>query len=255
MRCLGKRSMAAKPKTIRSRHKNLRSGAVVGGSPRPTALPPPCGRRGSCAGAGCLGGVHGPRGGPTCTRRTARIPGPPLGRRAPPQRPAPAVPQRVARARALLDHADQRRRAVARSIGQTAQPHTAPTRSLRRPVPGRGARRRVLRRSALHDLPRVPREHALVSSWRRGHCAKASAGKRDGTAGTQSGNAALPWACAAAAGRCLRHHPLGQHSLPRWENTPRQGQACTVCAPQWARAVYDLRPRHPACAMQPLRHG
>jgi hypothetical protein len=82
-------------------------------------------------------------------------------------------------------------------------------------VPGLGQILRVVRLYASHDIPRFPRGQELVSSCRVGTGAKASAGQREGTSGTQSGKASLPWAFAEAAVLCLRHQPAGQQSLAR----------------------------------------
>ncbi|HZA29244.1 MAG TPA: transposase [Gammaproteobacteria bacterium] len=60
-----------------------------------------------------------------------------------------------------------------------------------------------------HDLARFPRVQDFVSYGRLVTCAKASAGTRDGTSGTQIGNASLTWAVSEAAVLFLRHTPAG----------------------------------------------
>src|SRR5205823_5986436 len=62
----------------------------------------------------------------------------------------------------------------------------------------------------LPDVARFPRVQHFVSSCRRVRCAKASAGKRYGTSGTQTGHASLTWAFSEAAVLCLRNRPAGQ---------------------------------------------
>jgi hypothetical protein len=88
-----------------------------------------------------------------------------------------------------------------------------------------------------------------VSSCRLVQGAKASAGKRDGTSGTKSGNASLTWAFAAAAGLFLRNTPAGQKYLARFEKQHGKGQAVTILAHTLARAVSYLGKRRVVCAL------
>jgi hypothetical protein len=160
----------------------------------------------------------------------------------------PAGPTSLAVDLALLGPDDARRRDVARSLLHAAQPHDANTRSRLRTVPGSGEMLSLGRRSELHDRPRFPRGQAVVSSGRRVTGAHASAGQRDGTAGTTSGTAALTGAVSEAAVRFLRATPAGQNSLGRREQPHGQGPAWTVWAHTRARAVYALLTRDPAFA-------
>jgi hypothetical protein len=89
----------------------------------------------------------------------------------------------------------------------------------------------------MHDIAPFPRVQACVSSGRVVTCAKASAGQRYGTSGTQSGHASLTWAFSEAAVRCLRNPPAGQTYRVRFEPKPGQGKASTVWAHTRARAV------------------
>jgi hypothetical protein len=114
--------------------------------------------------------------------------------------PAPAVPPSLAGDRALLGDEDPRRSAVARPRGQAAPPHAAPPLDGRQTVPGIGTILRLGRREEMPDLPRLPRGQAGLSDGRCVPGVQASAGTRDGTAGTTSGPAQLTWACSAAAG-------------------------------------------------------
>jgi hypothetical protein len=84
---------------------------------------------------------------------------------------------------------------------------------------------------------------AFVSSCRLVTCAKASAGTRDGTAGTKSGHASLKWAFSEAAGLFLRNNPAGQKYRARLVNKHGKPKALTVLAHKLARAVYDLLKR------------
>jgi hypothetical protein len=168
---------------------------------------------------------------------------------------APAVPQRLEVDRALLGHADARRRAGERARLHAAKPPHANTRSRLRTVPGSGARLRLGLRYELHARQRCPRGQAVGSSGRLVTGATESAGTRDGTAGTTLGHAARTGAFADAAGLCLRAKPTGPPSRGRLENTPGQGTAVTVVAPTRARALADRWPRHPAFAMPTVRPG
>ena len=98
-------------------------------------------------------------------------------------------------------------------------------------------------RYAIHDITRFPRGQDVVSSCRLVQCARASAGKRVGTAGAKSGNAHLQWAFSEAAVVCLRAHPAAQQDLARLEKKHGTGQALTGLAQQLARAVYSMLKR------------
>jgi Transposase IS116/IS110/IS902 family len=106
-------------------------------------------------------------------------------------------------------------------------------------VPGIGKLLSLVRWDAIHAIARFPSVQDFVSDGRLVTCAKASAGTRDGTAGTKMGHASLTWAVSEAAVLCLRDHPAGQTSRARLENTPSTGKALTVLAPNLARAVSD----------------
>jgi hypothetical protein len=169
--------------------------------------------------------------------------------------PAPAVAQSSAVDRALRADAAQVLRALAWAMVTTAPPQAAHPLYWLQTVPGMGHSRRLVLWSALHALARFPRVPAGVSSCWRGHCAKASAGQRDGTSGTKSGPAALTWAFSAAALLGRRPKPAGQQSLARLEQQPGKSTALTVWAQQLARAVDALWQRRGACALQPLRQS
>jgi transposase len=66
-------------------------------------------------------------------------------------------------------------------------------------VPGIGKMLRLVRLDEMHDITRFPRVQDCVSYCRLGKGAKASAGQRDGTAGTKIGHASLTWAFSEAA--------------------------------------------------------
>jgi len=168
---------------------------------------------------------------------------------------APAVPKSVDVALALMGSYDPLRSAVELPSVQTAQePHAQALYRLQS-VPGIGKIVRLVRRYAIHERSRFPRGQACVASCRLGKCAQESAAKRSGTSGATIGNADLTWAFSAAAGRCLRHNPVGQKSLTRLEKKQGMGKAFTVFAHPLARAVYDLLRRDTVCDMDQCLHG
>ena len=121
-------------------------------------------------------------------------------------------------------------------------------------MPGIGKILRLVLRYAIHDSGRFPRVQDFVSSCRLVTCAKDSAGTRSGTSGTTIGNAYLTWAFAEAAVLCLRNHPAAQQWLARLAKQHGQGNALTVLAHTWARAVYDLLTRGTAFALDTFLH-
>ena len=98
---------------------------------------------------------------------------------------------------------------------QAAKQHDAPSLSLLQTVPGIGTILRLVLFYERHDMERLPRVQAWVSSCRLGTCAQASAGQRDGSSGTKIGNASLTWAFSEAAVLLRRDHPAGQQALTR----------------------------------------
>ena len=160
--------------------------------------------------------------------------------------------KRLAVARARIDHDAHLRSDLERSLVNTATQHDAHTFSRLRSVPGLGKILSLVRLDEMHDLHRFPRVQACVSSGRLVKCAKESAGTRDGPSGTKIGNAYLQWAFSEAAVLCRREHPAGQKYLARLEQPHGQGQALTVLAQKWARAVYDMGKRDTAFDMRPF---
>jgi len=114
----------------------------------------------------------------------------------------PAVQKSLAGDLALITSYDALRRDVELRIVTTAKHQDAHTLSLRHTVPGIGTSLSLVLLSAIHDIARFPRVQDCASSCRLVQCAKASAGKRFGTSGTQIGNAHLTWALSAAAVLC-----------------------------------------------------
>ena len=161
--------------------------------------------------------------------------------------PEPAVPKSLAVDLALIGHDDQRLRDVERSSLTTAQQPHAQTLSLRRTVPGSGARLRLVRLYDIHASTRFPRVQDCLSYCRLVTCTKESAGKRYGTSGTKIGNAHRKWACSEAAGLCLRAHPAGPKYLTPREKQHGAGTALTLLGQQLGRTGSDMLQRHTAC--------
>jgi transposase len=162
----------------------------------------------------------------------------------------PAVHKSIEVDLALIDSDDRLLSALEWAIGKTATQHDANTFYRRPSVPGIGKILALVLLYEIHDLQRFPRVQAFVSDGRLGKCAKASAGKRDGTSGTKIGHAYLKWAFSEAAVLFLRDHPRGQNYLARLEKKPGQGKALTILAHQLARAVYDMCTRETAFDMR-----
>ena len=154
--------------------------------------------------------------------------------------PDPAVHKSVEVDLALIDFYDQLLRDVELTIVQTAKQHDAQTLYLLQSVPGIGKILSLVLLYEIHDITRFPRVQDFVSYCRLVKCAKESAGKRYGTAGTKIGNAYLKWAFSEAAVLFLRNNPAGQKYLARLEKKHGKGKALTVLAHKLARAVYYM---------------
>jgi transposase len=134
-------------------------------------------------------------------------------------------------------------------ILQTAKQHAAQTRYLVHTVPGIGKILRLVLRYEMHQIDRFPRVPDFVSYCRLVKCAKESAGKRLGPAGTKIGNAHRKWAFSEATPLFLRHNEPGQKYLARLEKKHDKGKARTILAHKLARAVYYMLKRKTACDM------
>jgi len=107
----------------------------------------------------------------------------------------------------------------------------------------------------LHAMARFPSVQDVVSSCRLVTGANASAGHRDGTAGTTMGHADRTGAVADAAVLVLRDYPAGPKDLARLEPKHGQGQALTVLAHKLARAGSDLLQRGGVFELDTVRPG
>ena len=154
--------------------------------------------------------------------------------------PDPAVHKSVEVDLALIDFYDQLLRDLALTIVRTAKQHDAQTLYRLQAIPGIGKILSLVLLYEIHDITRFPRVQDFVSYCRLVKCAKESAGKRYGTAGTKIGNAYLKWAFSEAAVLFLRNNPAGQKYLARLEKKHGKGKALTVLAQKLARAVYYM---------------
>jgi transposase len=150
---------------------------------------------------------------------------------------------------ALLGYDEPLLRALELPIVKAAKQHDPHTLYLLQTVPGIGTILSLVLLDEIHDIERFPRVQDFVSYCRLVQCAKESAGKRYGTAGSKIGNAYLKWAFSEAAVLFLRDNPAGQKYLTRWEKKHGQGKALTLLAQKLGRAVYSMLKRPKAFDM------
>jgi transposase len=160
----------------------------------------------------------------------------------------PAVPKSMEVDLALITYDDALLRDVELSILKTARHPDANTLYLLQTVPGIGQMLSLVLLDEVHDITRLPRVQAFLSSCRLVKGSKASAGKRLGTSGAKIGNAHLKGAFSEAAVLFLRDHPAAPKYLARLENKHGKGKALTILAPKLARAVYYMLNRQVAFA-------
>jgi transposase len=168
--------------------------------------------------------------------------------------PDPAVQKSIEVDLALIDYYDRVLREPELAITNTAKQHDANTLYLLQTVPGIGKILSLVLLYEIHDIHRFPRVQDFVSYCRLVKCAKESAGKRYGTAGTKIGNAYLKWALSEAAVLFLRENPQGQKYLTRLEKKHGRGKALTVLAHKLGRAVYHMLHRGTAFNMDTFLH-
>jgi transposase len=151
---------------------------------------------------------------------------------------------------ALSTQDDERLKDLALSRLKTAKPHDANPLALLQTVPGLGKLLSLVLRDEIPRIDRFPRVHEFASYARLVTCRKDSGGKRLGTSGQKIGTAHLPGAFSEAATLFLRSNPQGQKLLGRLEKTPAQGKALSILAHTLGRAVYLMRKRQGAGAME-----
>jgi transposase len=169
--------------------------------------------------------------------------------------PDPAVQKSIAGDLTLIAHYDRLLRDLELAIVQTAKQHDPQTLYRLQSVPGVGKILRLVLLYERHTIDRFPRVQDFVSYCRLVKCAKASAGKRYGTAGTKRGNAYLKWAFSDAAVLFPRRNPEGQRYFARLEKKHGKGKALTVLAHKLARAVYDMLRRDMVFDMRTFLHS
>jgi transposase len=163
--------------------------------------------------------------------------------------PEPAVHKSMEIDLALLGHYAPLLRDLELHIVKAAKQHDANTLYLLQTVPGIGKILRLVLLYEIHDIQRFPSGQDVVSYCRLVKCAKESAGKRYGTAGTKIGKAYRKWAFSEAAVLFLRENPAGQKYLTRVEKKHGQGTALTLLAQKLGRAVYSMLKRQKAFDM------
>jgi transposase len=168
--------------------------------------------------------------------------------------PEPAVQKSIEVDLALIDSYDRLLTDVELSLVNTAKAHDAQTFYRLRSIPGVGKILSLVILYEIHDIHRFPRVQEFVSSCRLVKCAKESAGKRYGTAGTKMGNAYLKWAFSEAAVLFLRNNPAAQKDLTRLAKKHGKGKALTVLAHKLARAVYYMLKRDTAFDLDTFLH-
>jgi transposase len=137
-----------------------------------------------------------------------------------------------------------------RSLLNTAKHHDANPLYRLQTVPGIGKLLSLVRRYAIHRIDRFPSVQEFASYARLVKCSKESGGNRLGTSGKKIGNAPLTWALSEAATLCLRNNPQGQQLLARVERNHDKGNALRILAHQLGRAVYFMRKRTVAVALE-----
>jgi transposase len=129
--------------------------------------------------------------------------------------PEPAVQKSLEVAPALIGHYGALPQDLEVALVTTAGPHEANTLCGLPTVPGLGKILRLVLLSETHAIARRPRGQDCVSSCRWGKGATDSAGKRQGTSGTEIGKADLTWAVSEAALLALRSNPAGHKARVR----------------------------------------
>lgn len=95
----------------------------------------------------------------------------------------------------------------------------------------------------VHSIERFPTVQTFCSYCRLVKCAKESAGKRLGTAGSRIGNAHLKWAFSEAAILFIRGNDQAQAFLARMTKKFGKGKAISILAHKLGRAVYFMMKR------------
>jgi transposase len=168
--------------------------------------------------------------------------------------PDPAVQKSMEVDLALLGSYDPLLNDLELHIVKAAKQHDANTLYLLQTVPGIGKILSLVLLYEIHDIQRFPSVQDFISYCRLVKCAKESAGKRYGTAGTKMGNAYLKWAFSEAAVLFLRDHPAGQKYLTRLEKKHGRGKALTLLAQKLGRAVYYMLKRQQAFDVHKFLH-
>jgi transposase len=160
--------------------------------------------------------------------------------------PEPRVRKAIEVEVSLSDHYDQLLGEVEVYLTRSAKAHAVQTCARLQSGPGSGQSWALVLFYESHDIHRFPRVQDFVSSCRLGKGAKASRGKKVGTAGKKIGNVHLRWAFAEAAVRFLRQSQPGKAYFATLEHQHGKATALPVLAHKLGRAVYYLLTREHA---------
>jgi len=149
-----------------------------------------------------------------------------------------------------IDHDEQLLGAVELYLTRSAKPDDVQTFARVPSVPGIGQILALVILYEIQAIARFPRVQAFVSYCRLVKCAKESGGKRLGTSGKKIGNVHLRWAFAEAAVLFIRQSQPGKAYFAKLEHKHGKAKALPVLAHKLGRAVYDLRTREQAFALQ-----
>jgi transposase len=164
--------------------------------------------------------------------------------------PDPSVRKAIEVDVSLINHYDQVLGEVELSRTRSAKTDDVQTFARLQSVPGIGQILALVLLDEIQDIARFPRVQDFVSSCRLVKCATESNGKRLGTSGKKIGNVHLRWAVAEAAVLFIRQSQPGKAYFATLEHQHGKAKALTVLAHKLGRAVYYMRTREQAVALQ-----
>jgi transposase len=154
--------------------------------------------------------------------------------------PDPRVRQNVATDLALLDHYDDRLRALERYLTRAAKVDDVPTYHRLQSIPGVGKGLALVLLYEVHEMHRFPEVGDFLSSARLVRCLHESAGKKQGTGGHRIGNAHRKGAVSEAVCLLLRASEPVRPGLARREKKYGKRRALAALGARLGRAIYHL---------------
>jgi transposase len=146
----------------------------------------------------------------------------------------------------LIAQLDKLRQTIELYIMRNATVHDPQAIYRLRSVPGIGPVLSLVILYEIGHIERFPRVQDFASYARLVKCAKESAGKRYGSAGSKIGNAHLKWAFSEAAVLFLRNNPEGMKYRKRLEKKHGKAKSLSILAHKLGRAVYYMLKRDQA---------